>query len=187
MIWTLGSFEMTLFRDLHGNFLVGEITSELLNTFANLTYLDLSSNYLNGTIPQMENQALVVSWESNCFLSNIGNCHLDAGMRELLNCRNHTSISLQPCRSWARQHFLVLVVLLLVCPFATIILVSLLILGYYWRAQEFLPQATTNFRHLNSQIRGETRSDPTSNYGVQPQLVHKKLLFFEVFPLSYTA
>jgi hypothetical protein len=81
----------------------------------------------------------------------------------------------------------VLVVLLLVCPFATIILVSLLILGYYWRAQEFLPQATTNFRHLNSQIRGETRSDPTSNYGVQLQLVHKKLLFFEVFPLSYTA
>ncbi|CAM6034686.1 unnamed protein product [Sphagnum compactum] len=157
--------------DLHGNFLVGEITSELLNTFANLTYLDLSSNYLNGTIPQMENQALVVSWESNCFLSNIGDCHLDAGMRELLNCRNHTSISLQPCRSWARQHFLVLIVLLLVCPFATIILVSLLILGYYWRAQEFLPQATTNFRHLNSQIRGETRSDPTSNYGVQPQLL----------------
>lgn len=156
-------------RDLHGNFLKGRVTPELLNSFPSLSLLDLSSNYFNGTIPQFQNATLgYTSWTYNCFSAEV-DCHLAPKMRPLADCERVTSIQLQPCNSWTRSHPLLFIIVLLICPTTVIALLSG-IAFYYWRKRSLL---AANFWQLKSSMRAAM--DEPSNQNICRQFTYQEL------------
>ncbi|KAL3700827.1 hypothetical protein R1sor_018849 [Riccia sorocarpa] len=96
----LSNFDNLERLDLHGNMLQGEISQNLRESFAKVLFLDLSSNYLNGTIPSQAGRT--AKWDQNCFIEPNG-CQLADSMRSLSGCNNITVVKLQACEAWGQQ------------------------------------------------------------------------------------
>ena len=160
-------------RDLHGNYLEGRVTPELLNSFPRLSSLDISSNYLTGTVPisKIPNLKNNYTWAYNCFSSDT-DCHLEPMMRSISDCQQHTSFQLQPCTTWAQNHLLMLMVILLVCPFASIAFLSG-IAFYHWRKRSV---QTMDFWQLKSSMRTtELQEEPPFRNTCCKQFTYQEL------------
>lgn len=81
-------------------------------------------------------------------------------MRPISECKLLTSVQLPPCNSWTRNHPLLVIVLLVLCPFAFIILLSLLVILYFWRRRSL--QASV-FWQLKSSVRGPIEEQSQQN------------------------
>lgn len=149
--WSNFCCDLVGLRDLRGNLLKGRVTPELIDSFPRLSFLDLSLNYFTGTIPRVQNASFEYdTWTRNCFSSD-SSCHLAPQMRSVAECKQQTSLQLQPCVSWTRTHLLLLIVVVLVCPVVVIAIVSAIAI-YYWRSRSL---QAAHFWQLKSSMRAD--------------------------------
>ncbi|KAG0617726.1 hypothetical protein M758_4G010300 [Ceratodon purpureus] len=157
--------------DLRGNLLNGRVTPELLDSFPMLSFLDLSLNYFTGTIPRARNTSFEYdTWSRNCFSSE-NSCHLAPQMRSVAECRQQTSLQLQPCVSWTRTHLLLLIVVVLVCPVIVIAALSAIAI-YYWRSRSL---QAAHFWQLRSSMRADVEEQAGSQRNVCRQFSYQEL------------
>ncbi|KAL2650821.1 hypothetical protein R1flu_018949 [Riccia fluitans] len=122
----LSNFDNLERLDLHGNSLKGEVSRNLRDSFANILFLDLSSNYLNGTIPSHSGRT--AKWDQNCFMEPNG-CQLADSMRSLSACNNLTVVKLQACEAWGQQRRSLFITGSVIVSFCT---AGLMLLLYCW-------------------------------------------------------
>lgn len=135
------------------------MTPELLNSFPKLSFLNLSENYFTGTIPPAQDAPFKFgAWTKNCFSSQ-SSCRLASQMRSIEECKQHTSLQLQPCVSWTRTHLLLLITVVLICPMVVIAAVSTIAV-LYWRSRSM---EADQFWQLKSSMRAniEEPSQPS--------------------------
>ncbi|BBM97004.1 hypothetical protein Mp_1g02260 [Marchantia polymorpha subsp. ruderalis] len=109
--------------DLHGNSLVGEVSNNLKESFQSILFLDLSSNFLNGTIPFKG--AWTAKFDQNCFAQENG-CQMADNMRSVSLCSAYTVVKLQACESWGQQRRTLLIMVSTVVSICTVIIVILM-------------------------------------------------------------
>lgn len=106
--------------------------------------------HLIGTIPvsKIPNLKNNYTWAYNCFSSE-SNCHMEPMMRSISDCQQRTPFQLQARTTWTENHLLMLMVIHVFCPFASIAFLSG-IGFYYWRKRSV---QTMDFWQLKSSMR----------------------------------
>ena len=147
------------------------MTPELLDSFPRLSFLDLSWNYFTGTIPQARNASFGYgTWSRNCFSSD-SSCRLASQMRSVVECKQRTSLQLQPCVSWTRTHLLLLIAVVLICPVVAIAAAAAVAI-YYWRTRSL---QAAHFWQLKSSMRVDAEEPTCSQRNVCRQFSYEEL------------